>query len=111
MYWIDGLSKRITLYWKMPEIVEGEQTPLVQKQKNVDPVAIEKGCTSFWNGLFCFLCLLTGQFFVDLTTLQEPEAVTSGHLSLYRSTEENGGWIWTMYIHKYILNNIYFVAN
>ena len=74
----------------MSEIVE-EQAPLLKKRKNVDPVAIERGCTGFWNGLFCFLCLLTGQFFVEPTTLHEPEVVTSGHVSLYQSTQENGG--------------------
>ena len=75
----------------MSEMIEGEQAPLLQERKNVDPVAIERGCNGFWNGLFCFLCLLTGQFFVDPTTLQEPEAVTGGHVSLYQSTQEHGG--------------------
>ena len=50
-----------------------QQWPRVQNTEKT-----RNGCTSFLNGLFCSFCVLTGQFFVDSTTLQLPNDLPEG---------------------------------
>ena len=69
----------------------GKADVQVEQQVSGDRNAEEttNGCILFLNGLFCFFCVLTGQFFVDSATLQERNGAPGGDTT----HKQKGGYV------------------